>query len=202
VLTNESKDREVKDIFKLPVAAPDVWQSPIVTNTLAQQFRYASAGVVHHRAATVGAITQRAAHPYRVVGKERTIWGAHNGSLHSYNLTQGTGKTAYATDSEWMFGQMADKGPAELKYVRGAFACVWLQSDDMDHVYFARNSERPLYYAFSDDQKIFIYGSEWKMLDWLATRNSINLHKDAEGFVWREFPKERLFTVNLDTLKG
>lgn len=133
--------------------------------------------VGHNRHATQGSSSADAnAHPFVVVRDDKTkLVGVHNGSLLGWRDKKGGDKQS--VDSAWAFDILAAEGPVDaFEYFNGPFAFIWYDSKDPDHVYMARNSERPLHYLRSEDGKTMMGCSELGMLGWIAERNGIKGH--------------------------
>ena len=96
----------------------------------------------HNRAATVGIVTEKNAHPFDV----GEIIGVHNGTLR--NERKLDDHEFFDVDSETLLHNFANNGVAEtVKILDGAFAVVFY--DKRDHtLHFVRNKERPLSYAY------------------------------------------------------
>jgi hypothetical protein len=140
----------------------------------------------HCRAATVGKITIENAHPFDLPN----IVGVHNGTVAL--------KTAKEqTDSEVLLSIVDQKGIDEaIKELdhAGAYALVWL--DKTDHTYnVIRNISRPLNYALTTSQSLFI-ASEAKMLDWMLDRS----HYTVNGGI-KSFEPHKLYTWKIGELE-
>ena len=102
----------------------------------------------HNRAATKGAIDATNAHPFN----HGHITLAHNGTLHTWkSLPTKKNNIEFAVDSEAIAHAIAVVGnPVEvLEQLDGAYALTWY--DQRQHTLnFARNDDRPLYYALND----------------------------------------------------
>jgi hypothetical protein len=131
--------------------------------------------VVHNRAATEGVVNRDNAHPFSHFGKTGNyVMGVHNGTLRNWRSADET----FEVDSDWAIKQLADEGIAALQKFQGAFAFVWYDDSEPNELQFARNAERPMFVAFIKGQNRMVFGSEYQMLTWLASRNSLEL--DAE----------------------
>ena len=63
-------------------------------------------------------------------------------------------------DSEVMYAHLAKHGAQEtFSTIEGAFACVWW-NDKEKTLNFIRNSERPLYFTWSEDCRMMFWASE------------------------------------------
>lgn len=134
--------------------------------------------VLHHRAATVGNVSDANAHPFEhytpAKSKKpyRYILGAHNGRFSNYQKSE-DGKT-FDVDSDWGFYQLYKHGTAEgIGHLQGDMAMVWTEEDALLRFYC--NGAREFHYAFVKDQNAMLFGSEAAMLHMIATRNGIEL---------------------------
>jgi hypothetical protein len=133
--------------------------------------------VGHVRHATQGAAGVDAnAHPFVVTREDGTkLVGVHNGSLVGWRDKKGADKQD--VDSAWAFHILAEEGPCDaFEYFNGPFAFIWYDQQYPDHVFMARNNDRPLHYMRSPDGKTMFGCSELGMLGWIADRNGIKGH--------------------------
>jgi hypothetical protein len=190
---------------KYPAPAYTLYGTPIFDEIE----RFAKAGRVvigHHRAKTTGVISTAAAHPYTVYSDKakRSVTGVHNGSLISWTMNQ-NGRN-FETDSEYLFHEIAEKGPVEaLRNVRGAYAVVFTMSDSPGKIFVARNEQRPLSWARSSDGKAVVFCSEYQMLDWLTSRTQYSIPLDDKlvakgGGAWADFTALKLYQFKLSDL--
>lgn len=128
----------------------------------------------HNRAATRGEVNHNNAHPFEA-GK---IVGVHNGTLRGeWRLPD---SKYFAVDSETLINAIATLGIDEAwKLTEGAAALVWWNTEDKT-LNMLRNTERPLFYAWTEDKKTLMWASEWHMMLWLASRNGIKLETPLE----------------------
>jgi predicted glutamine amidotransferase len=132
--------------------------------------------VGHNRAATLGKVNKENTHPFSY---EHVI-GVHNGTVIGWeDILAGHIKEA-DMDSSAIYEALnnTDPDPAEVGKLLGslevgAYALVWYDSR-IKMLRFARNGDRPLYIANTEHG--FIFGSELRMLEWIATRRKIRLH--------------------------
>lgn len=111
----------------------------------------------HNRWATKGKINKHNAHPFEF---DRVV-GAHNGTLRSvYDLDD---YEDFDVDSENIYHHMNNNGVYDtIPKLNGAFALTWYDKADKS-INLIRNSERSLFYAFSEDGKTLLWASE----DWM-----------------------------------
>lgn len=135
--------------------------------------------VGHVRAATSGKINADNAHPFS--SKPRPdgsyIIGVHNGSLNYWKFDPEA--KDYDVDSEWAINLIAKEGADAFESIEGAYSFVWWDSRTPDHVFFARNDQRPMLLLRSLDGKSILGASEAGMLSWLADRASLNVETDV-----------------------
>lgn len=135
--------------------------------------------VGHVRARTSGSIITKNAHPFRAERADGTnIIGVHNGSLITGWRDKPYGKD-FEVDSEWMIHMLALEGADAFEHFNGAFALVWYDTAHPDHLFMARNKDRPLCYMVTEDKRSMLGASEVGMLNWLAGRNRFKIAKDG-----------------------
>ena len=153
----------------------------------------------HNRAGTVGGFSVANAHPF--ITKDKTITGAHNGTLDwGWRGLLGN----FTTDSEALFNSVEEKG---LKWVveevPGAMSLVWL-----DHVNgslnFYRNEHRPMW-ILKTKNNILMYGSDPDMVWFAASRAGIATGKariiELPVNVHRSYDLKSLKAVNIGGFK-
>ena len=120
----------------------------------------------HNRWATKGAHTTDNTHPFNY----NYIHLVHNGTL-DYFKGLNPGKN-FDVDSEaltYYLSHAEDKIKA-LETFEGAYSLVWY--DELEETLnFARNAERPMYFASLDKSDSWLFGSEPGLLRWIANRN-------------------------------
>ena len=139
----------------------------------------------HNRASTRGATVDENAHPF----VEGNICLMHNGTLHTHKELANTD-----VDSHAICHSLNERGYREtFEKVDGAFALIWYDAETK-RLHMARNKERPLHMAVSQDA--FYFASELKMLDWVLSRNDVKDYKiyylaEDETYTWElENPKD------------
>jgi predicted DNA-binding ribbon-helix-helix protein len=128
--------------------------------------------VGHNRYATKGAVNNKNAHPFDV----GNIVLVHNGTIHN----QKDFNKEVEVDSHAIAHALNEK-PAEevLSEIDGAFALVWYNRTE-GKVFFARNTQRPLYYI--DTPNNIYFGSEGTMLEFILNRTPGNIQYKAYAF--------------------
>lgn len=133
---------------------------------------WTDATVGHVRAATTGGVSTNNAHPFQAEREDGSyIIMVHNGTLTGWKNKKDSEN--YTVDSEWMAHMLATEGADAFEYFNGAFAIVWFDSKHPDHLFMARNSERPLHYCVVNKGKTIIGCSELGMLGWLGTKHGM-----------------------------
>ena len=128
--------------------------------------------VGHVRAATVGTISQENAHPFISERKDGTFVAVvHNGTLQNWRGHKDADQ--FDVDSQWLAHMLATEGHDAFEYFTGAFAIVWYDSAHPDHLFMARNKERPLHYMVANDNKTLLGCSELGMLGWLSEKHAL-----------------------------
>lgn len=125
----------------------------------------------HNRYATVGAVSNTTAHPFEC----GNIVGVHNGTLKNrYKLID---SNHFDVDSENLYHHMDNQGlqsvfDAMAHSLQNAWALAWIDKEEHS-LNFLRNSQRPLCYTLSADEKTIYFASEWWMLHGCLARNDI-----------------------------
>lgn len=139
----------------------------------------------HNRAATVGTVNAKNAHPF----EQGKIFGCHNGTLVNQHLLLDAKN--FDVDSENIMHHINVKGVDDMySNMHGAAALVWWNSEEQT-LHFLRNNQRPLYYAISEDKKVLFWASEYYMMIAAAHRQGIKLQQPEL------FKDNILHTVNL-----
>ncbi len=157
-------------IHKKAMPAGDFLDTKAVDSLIADVDKYQYI-IGHNRHATKGGITSRMAHPFN----HGNISLVHNGTLNTqYYLPKGS---SFTSDSEAITYALNEQGSDEtIKDLDGAFALVWHDDED-DTLHMVRNDERPMSFAFVENEDTMLFASERRMLDWIAIRNGIRLEK-------------------------
>lgn len=132
----------------------------------------------HNRYGTVGRNIKSNAHPFEILDEDGSciLVGAHNGTLKNKHVLAEHIK--FGTDSEALFFQIASTSIEDaISKVEGAWALTYY-----DHIAeelrIIRNKERPLFYAWEEGRKTFIWASEMWMIRVAASRSDIKLEED------------------------
>lgn len=145
-----------------------------VTKEFIRAAAKASITVCHVRHATSGKITADNAHPFIAYKKNgKQVIGVHNGTLTNWRSFPGT--ALFDVDSEWAINHIAEEGADAFEDFQGAFCFFWWDEEKPDILHIARNDERPMHFAVSDDRKSIYFGSEAGMVNWLTERNEIKV---------------------------
>ena len=143
------------EVIKKAISAPDF----LDLKQVKEMVEYAGSYwfmVGHNRYATVGGITNVNAHPFT----HGNITLAHNGTLPKDHGLDGN----FEVDSECIAYTMAKYGEKEtLERIIGAYALMWYNEED-DSFNVARNSERPMHFAYIKDGQMLAFASEGWMV--------------------------------------
>lgn len=144
----------------------------------------------HNRYATMGKVNSVNAHPF----EHGDIVGAHNGTLTGKHLLPESNN--FEVDSDNLVYAVNKLGTEEaLAVTQGAFALSLYNQKDHT-LQLVRNSERPLFFAYTEDKKCLLWASERWMLTIAASRSDIKLCKKIT-----EAEELRLYTFQLPDKK-
>lgn len=129
------------------------------------------ATILHHRAATRGAISHENAHPFEHSDSQRYLVGVHNGSL--YNTPTKYDNIDFDVDSDYAFYRIFKDGAKAFGDFNGAYAMIWYENDGKLRI--ACNGERAFSFAFLHKKNAMLIASEAGMLWWLAKRNDLEI---------------------------
>jgi len=139
----------------------------------------------HNRWATRGKINNACAHPFEY----GDIIGAHNGTLRGQFRLEDYRE--FDVDSENIFYHLNKKGEKDLfAHLDGAFALSWWNKKEQT-LKLVRNSERPLHYAFNEENTTLFWASEAWMIDAACRIHSIKRSKI------KSLTEERLYTFSI-----
>lgn len=161
------------DVAKLPVAGMYLPSNKAANSLIIRARTVNTASMCHVRAATVGNITYANTHPFNIVddtGDE--IIGIHNGTLTNWKGKKGA--SDWDVDSAWAMSHILSENADAFEDFTGAFAFVWWASARPGVLNMARNKERPLFVALTEDGNM-VYASEAGMIHWLCDRHRIKL---------------------------
>lgn len=168
----EHSDMESADVIKWAVPGPVFLENRRVDSALTSIEKYAVV-MGHNRAATVGKVNSANSHPFQ----HGHITLCHNGTLTSRNGVS----SALAVDSEAICHAFAEKGAIEtIEQLKGAYALQWYDAKEKTYN-LARNTERPLCFAFLEDGSLGFVASESWMIRALVNKHKFKLLEDA---VW------------------
>lgn len=161
------------DVAKIPVAGLYLMGHKPAASLITMARAPATASICHVRAATIGNVNYNNAHPFYITNDEGgEIVGVHNGTLTGWQAKK-EGRD-WDVDSAWALSRiLAEKADAFEEFT-GAFAFVWWTRDEPDMLCMARNKERPLFIALTEDNNM-VYASEAGMIHWLCDRHRIKL---------------------------
>lgn len=125
----------------------------------------------HVRAATKGAITDDNAHPFEF----ENIIGMHNGTLRDKKYEH-----AEKTDSEMFFKDINENGliPVLEKLDPDSAYAIVVFDKNTGMLHFARNDDRPLFFAVHATRSVMYYASEAWMLRQMMARNTEKMLED------------------------
>lgn len=123
----------------------------------------------HNRFQTVGANSNRNAHPFVF---DNAV-GVHNGTIQYMDRKVLKNHDKFDTDSEAIYANISEFGVKEtLKDLKGAWSLVWW--DRMEHkLNFLRNKERPMYWTLSESKRELYWASECPMLMAVLARHNV-----------------------------
>jgi hypothetical protein len=177
------------DWFKTTASADEIFA---VGGTYYQKYYYKrykteepKAIAVHARAATIGEVNRKNAHPFQ----HKHIIGMHNGTVR--NKFDNSDK--FQTDSEAIIYNIAHQGDEflkELQDIGGAYALVWMNTKE-NTLNFFRNKERPLWFWTAYDNSSTFWASDE---NWLR---SVLPYYNIRGKL-EELPEHFRVTMKLD----
>lgn len=175
---------------KLPVNGSIFNKDPI-TKGLIFDVDTSSFTVCHNRAATAGVVSMENAHPFTHFDEDKgCVTGVHNGTLQDWKDFESS--DGMLVDSDWAMKMLLNEGHDAFEYFRGAYCFVWYDDRFPEQLHFARNSDRPMYFAYEKGKDTMVFASEPGMLSWIAERNRIEI--DASIY---ELDKSQIYTFSL-----
>ena len=127
----------------------------------------------HNRAASIGDVTSKNAHPFQ----HDHIIGVHNGTLRNKFDLDPEGK--YNTDSSALLAQMSKYGDLEgLKKASGSLAVAWYNKNT-GRLNLTRNKARPLFFSSIPSLDLVVIASELEMIQLALGRQGIEAPGDA-----------------------
>lgn len=178
------------DVAKIPMAGMYLPSHKQAASLITRARSPSTASMCHVRAATSGSITYDNAHPFSLSNDDGdTIVGVHNGTLNNWK-TKKNG-SFYDVDSKWALGRILDEKTDAFEEFAGAFAFVWWTSAEPGVLNMARNKERPLFVAYTEDDNM-VYASEAGMIHWLCGRHRIKL----KGSI-KELEEDKLYKFDI-----
>jgi len=145
----------------------------------------------HNRQATVGNVSKATAHPFDFAN----IAGVHNGTTDKWRFDRGN---SFEVDSEALYAHANDKG------IEDAWGCVSRAAslamfDKLDGQFkLIRNSERPMFYTFSEDRATMFFASEPWMISAACSRGKRDIKLD-EKFGIKATELNKLYSIPLGT---
>lgn len=176
------------DVAKIPLAGMYLPSHKQAASLITRARQTNTASICHVRAATSGNITYGNAHPFAIeddAGNE--IVGVHNGTLQNWKTKKGG--SDWDVDSAWALSRILTERADAFEEFTGAFAFVWWASENPGVLNMARNKERTLFIAYTEDDNL-VYASEAGMIHWLCERHRIKLKgsiKELEEDRWYQF---------------
>lgn len=169
------------DMSKLPLPGMHMTGNKSSNQLISRARNTNTATICHVRAATVGEVIYDNAHPFVVEDEEgNVVVGVHNGTLQNWRTKPEA--SYWDVDSGWAMARLQSEKADAFEEFMGAFAFVWWDSRTPKLLNMARNSERTLYVAHTEDGNL-VYASEAGMIHWLCERHRIKLKgaiKDLE----------------------
>lgn len=143
----------------------------------------------HNRWASVGKKSDDNAHPF----EHGHIVLVHNGYVS--NLSEfGKKTTKFEVDSDGLAFSIFKRGILPvLTKLKGAYSIVYFDEKEKT-LNFARNADRPMFFAFEEKKQNLIFGSEKPMLEWIIDRTKSKMDYPEIG----ELPIHTLMSFSFD----
>lgn len=152
-----------------------------------QEYAY----IGHNRAATKGKVNNINAHPFEF----EDVVGVHNGTIRGQHRL--IDNAQFEVDSENIFHSIQEIGLEDTLAVLDGAYCLnyWDKRDET--LVLLRNSERPMFFCYSEDNKNVFWASEAWMISVALSRNNIKFGKI------QELPKNHVYRFHIDRkIKG
>jgi predicted glutamine amidotransferase len=168
-------DKDLDVTLAKQVGDPFILMESVPFNKVMQQRNVAIIG--HNRYATQGVVNRKNAHPFEF----DKLVGVHNGTLtNKYRLDE---SHKYPVDSENLYFHMDKHGVLNtIPIIQGAWSLVWWNKEECT-LNFLRNKERPMFIAFSKDEKVLFWASEAWMINVATYRAEVEIGKIEETAV-------------------
>lgn len=160
-------------IYKKAIAGYDFAQLKQF-NKVVDQMGQSIAMVVHNRASTRGhGSVDSNAHPFRF----GNITLVHNGTVtNAFQLvaTKDRPENIHVDSACVAHAFNHESADDMLPRLQGGYSLVWHDASD-NSMHFARNDAKPMFLAFDAKYQVIYFGSELRMVLWLADRNGISI---------------------------
>lgn len=178
------------DVAKVPLAGLYLPTNKHAASLITKARSTNTASMCHVRAATSGTVNYSNAHPFAIEDEEgNEIVGIHNGTLQNWKNKKNGGH--WDVDSAWALSRILTERTDAFEEFTGAFAFVWWTSDKPGVLNMARNKERTLFIAYTEDGNL-VYASEAGMIHWLCERHRIKL----KGSI-KELEEDRMYEFDI-----
>lgn len=140
-------------------------------------FKPVSVYLGHNRAATQGKVNAESAHPFEF----ENVVGAHNGTVAKWNLRDFHGYKDFEIDSQIIYSHLSHTNSIDQTWagIDGAAALVWWDKGEK-RLNMIRNSQRPLWVVYTEDDKAVLWASEPWMVQVAAIRRGLKLRDPFE----------------------
>lgn len=177
-ISNAYDDKTEVELFKsLGGATEFFWEHNLWKKGRSLTTKPVDIFIGHNRFATQGAVTAANAHPFEF----DNVVGAHNGTVNKWSMKDFTGYKEFDIDSQIIYSHLSHTQNVNdvWKDADGALALSWYdkQRKQMNLI---RNIQRPLYFAYSQDNKQVFWASESWMIMVAMSRQGITRHDVLE----------------------
>lgn len=166
------------EVFKSLGGPSDLfWEHNKGTRTRVLTYKPVNIYLGHNRYATQGKVVAENAHPFEF----ENVVGAHNGTVDMQSLRDFHGFKDFDVDSQIIYSHLSHTQDIEQvwKDADGALALTWYDKVAR-RLNIIRNSQRPLFVCYTEDDKSVFWASESWMILAAAYRNGIKLHDIIE----------------------